>query len=119
MADWSDPTPFQLQAMHEALLFAFPSHLDLDNLLVLRLGKSYAALAPVLANYSQGVTAILQQARAESWLNDLVCQALRAKPRSPKLLLLDRSAELARVDLPLALGAGLEHIVREAQACRT
>jgi len=116
MADWNSPTPFQLKALHEALLFAYPSSADLNTLLQLGFGQGYAALAPVGENYFNGLLAILLQARGAGWLKDLVQKARQDKPRSPKLLVLDRSLELTAADIPDFLGRSLEDIVRhEAQ----
>lgn len=114
MADWSDPTPFHLEALHEALLHAFPSHLDLDNLLTLKLGRSYAQLAPVHADYFSGLTALLKQARAAGWLDELVRKAVKAKPHNPRLRTLERSARLAPAHVPAALDVTLQDIVRQA-----
>jgi hypothetical protein len=114
MADWSDPTPFQLEALHEALLHAFPSHLDLDNLLTFKLGRSYAQVAPVNVEYFSALTAILKQARAAGWLDELVRKAMKYRPNNPKLRTLERSAGLAPAEVPAALHVTLEEIVRQA-----
>ncbi len=112
MVDWSNPSGFQLEALHEALLFAYPTPLDLNNLLVLRLERTYAAVAPVAVDYDNALIVILQRARAEGWLQTLVEKARRHRPNSPKLRVLDRSLEITAVEVPASLGQVLEDIVR-------
>lgn len=112
MADWNNPSGFQLEVLQEALLFAYPTHLDLDALLTYRLETSYAALAPVNASYEDAVRAILMKARGAGWLKTLIDKARKHRPNSPKLLVLDRSVELTDADVPDALGRPLEDIVR-------
>jgi len=113
MTNWSNPNPLQWQALHEALLFAYPAPADLNTLLVLNLGRTYAELAPAGDNYRNALTAILLQARSAGWLHDLVQAARRDKPQSPKLLLIDRSLELTTVEIPKYLSRNLDAIVRE------
>jgi hypothetical protein len=110
MADWDTPAPFQLAALHEAMLFAYPNPADMSTFLVLSFGKTLAQLAPP-DSYENALLAMLLQARAGGWLKTLVQKARQDKPRSPKLLVLDRSLELTAMDLPPALGK-LEDIVR-------
>lgn len=112
VADWSNPEPFHLKALHEALLFAYPTAADLNNLFVLHLGQAYNQLAPAGESYRNGLTAVLLQARGEGWLAEWVRQARLDKPRSPKLLLLSRTLELTSAPLPDSLGRNLEDIVR-------
>jgi hypothetical protein len=112
VADWSNPEPFHLKALHEALLFAYPTAADLNNLFVLHLGQAYNQLAPAGESYRNGLTAVLLQARGEGWLAEWVRQARLDKPRSPKLLLLNRTLELTSAPLPDSLGRNLEDIVR-------
>lgn len=111
--DWTSPTSFQLAALHEALLFAYPTHLDFETLLMLRLNRSYAVLAPVNATYENGLLALLVRSRAEGWLDKLVRAARQQRPQSPKLRLLERSGELTEVELPEQAGV-LEDIVRNS-----
>jgi len=111
--DWTSPSSFQLAALHEALLFAYPTHLDFETLLTLRLNRSYAVLAPVNATYENGLLAVLVRARAEGFLDKLVRAASQQRPRSPKLRLLERSGALAEVELPAQAGV-LEDIVRNS-----
>jgi hypothetical protein len=110
--DWSNPDSFHLHALHEALLFAYPTPADLNNMLVLQMGQSYALLAPVGESYRNGLTSILLQARGGGWLADLVQKARQDRPQSPKLLVLERSRGLAKVAVPPAIGRNLEDIVR-------
>lgn len=112
MADWTNPTGFQLEALHEALLFAYPSPADLNLLLVLKLNTTYAEIAPHGESYRNALLTILVQARGEGWLERLVREALRHRPRSPKLLSLDRSFEITAADVAPALQRSLEDIVR-------
>jgi hypothetical protein len=97
MADWSDPTNFQLEALLEALLHAYPAPNDLALMLHLRLNKSYQQYAPANTRYRVALFEVLVNVRAEGWLADLVNAALSDKPRNPKLRILDRAADLSRV----------------------
>ena len=116
MADWSNPSPFQLKALHEALLFAYPTPPYLNTLLQFGFGQSYAILAPYGEPYDTALLSILIKARGDGWLKSLVQKARQDKPQSPKLLVLDRSFELTAADVPDSLGRSLEDIVRnEAQ----
>lgn len=112
MADWSDPSPFQLAALHEALLFAYPKPSDFHVFLVLKLGKTYDQLAPPGVNYRAGLLSILETARGDGWLEELVQRARQDKPKSPKLLSLEKNLDLTRVEIPQPLGRNLEDIVR-------
>jgi Trypsin-like peptidase domain/Effector-associated domain 1 len=108
MTDWNDPTNFQLEALLEALLFAYPTPGDIGLMLTLKLNKKYAHYAPANTGYRVALLEVLVQARGDGWLADLVIAALRDKPRSPRLLQLDEVADLTR--LP---GRSLEAIVRQ------
>lgn len=112
MADWNEPTRFQLEALHEALLFAYPKHTDLNLLLQFGLAQDYFKLAPIGDSYKNALLAILLEARGAGWLKDLVQKARQDKPKSPKLLSLDRSFELTDTEVPETLGRTLEDIVR-------
>ena len=113
MSDWSDPNPFQLKALHEALLFAYPRPADLDMLLQFRLGKAYHIIAPVGEAYSNALLSIVVAARGAGWLPKLVQEALKDKPQSPKLVSLNRSCPITDVEVPAALQRSLEDIVRK------
>jgi len=113
MADWINPSSFQLEALHEALLFAYPSPADLNLLLQFKLGKNYKVIAPVGESYRNALLDILLQARGDGWLKDLVAAAQKAKPRSPKLLSLSRAFDMTEAEIPDAIGRNLEDIVRE------
>jgi hypothetical protein len=112
LVDWSNPTRFQLEALHEALLFAYPKPADLNLLLQFRLNKDYYQLAPVGVSYQNGLLDILLDARGGGWLAGLVQKARQHKPDSPKLLCVDRNFELTNASVPTALGRSLEDIVR-------
>jgi Trypsin-like peptidase domain/Effector-associated domain 1 len=102
MADWSDPTNFQLEALLEALLFAYRTPLAFRTFLNLKLGKNYAEYAPADAAYRDALYGVLDTARGDGWLKCVVAAALWDKPRSPKLRLLNEVADLSRVpDHPL------------------
>jgi hypothetical protein len=113
MADWNNPSRFQLEALHEAILFAYPRPADLNMLLQFNLGKSYFSLAPVGDSYKNALLAILVEARGDGWLKELVQEARKDKPQSPKLLSLDRSFEMTDAEVPNAIGRTLEDIVRK------
>jgi hypothetical protein len=108
MTDWSDPTNFQLEALLEGLLFAYPTPPDFGLMLNLKLNKQYAQYAPANARYTVALHDVLIAARGDGWLNDLVIAALKDKPRSPRLLRLNEVADLTR--LP---GHSLEAIIRQ------
>jgi hypothetical protein len=112
MSDWSNPNRFQLEALHEALLFAYPRPTDLNLLLQFGLGRDYFSLAPVGESYKNALLAILLGARGDGWLQDLVQKAREEKPHSPKLSSLDRSFKMTDAEVPTALGRTLEDIVR-------
>jgi hypothetical protein len=112
MLDWKNPDPFQLKALHEALLFAYPTSADLNTFLTLHIGQSYSQLAPPSNSYRNGLLEILIEARSSGWLEKLVQQARQNKPKSPKLLVLDRNLKFTSADVPLSLGRDLEAIVR-------
>ena len=84
MADWSNPSRFQLEALHEALLFAYPRPADLNMLLTFNLGKSYFILAPVGESYKNALLDILIKAMGDGWLRELVLEARKDKPQSPE-----------------------------------
>src|ERR1700720_858566 len=75
MADWSDPTNFQLEALLEALLFAYPTPGDIGLMLTLKLNKKYAHYAPANTGYRVALLEVLVQARGDGWLADLVIAA--------------------------------------------
>jgi hypothetical protein len=108
MADWSDPTNFQLEALLEALLHAYPAPNDMTLLLGLKLNKVYAQYAPAHTGYRAALYEVLIGARGEGWLVDLITAALQDRPRNPKLLTLDRTADLSRIP-EVALEAIVRH----------
>jgi hypothetical protein len=112
MADWSNPNKFQLKALHEALLFAYPSPANLNLLLVLNLDKNYQAIAPVGISYENALLEILVLAKGDGWLKDLVAAAQNDKPKSPKLLSLARAFDMMDTEIPATIGRNLEDIVR-------
>jgi V8-like Glu-specific endopeptidase len=112
MVDWTDPDPFELKVLHEALRFAYPFENNFSAFLYFNLGKAYGAIVPGNLGYYEGLLYLLQQAHAGGWLNTLVQKALLDKPASPKLITLKRSLALTPVEQAHALAWSLEDIVR-------
>ncbi len=112
MADWSNPNHLQLTALHEALLFAYPSRAKFKTFLLLRLDKRWDEIAPDGLGYTDQMLEVLVLAKAGGWLAGLVKNALRDRPNSPLLVLLDNSYDLTGVEVPDAAGGSLEDIVR-------
>ncbi len=106
--DWVNPNHSQLEQLQQALMHAYPTP-DLFSLfLLLKLNKPKTydvALLGILVN----------RAKAEGWLSDLVAKALQDKPNNPKLKQLNRSFPLTAVNVPDNLGLTLQDIVRPTQ----
>ncbi len=113
MPDWNNPNRFQLEALHEAILFAYPRPADLNLLLQFGLGKDYFQIAPVGESYKNALLTILLDARGAGWLTDFVKKAKQDKPQSPKLLCLSRNFDLVSTEIPDTLDRTLEDIVRK------
>ena len=80
-AEWS---PTALAELHEALLSAFDRG-GLQQLLYLKLGTNYAEITPASANYRDEVLAIVQWAKAQVRVEDLVREGRAKNPGNPKL----------------------------------
>jgi hypothetical protein len=112
--DWSQPSRFQLKALFEALLFAYPSLNEFATFLMLELGRSYGHIAAREIPYRDGLLQLLIAARGDGWLDQIVQRAIADKPRSPKLELLARTYPLVADDhVPSAVGSSLEELVRQ------
>jgi hypothetical protein len=111
MVDWTAPASFEIAALHEALLFAYPKRQDFARFLFFSLGESYDQVAPG-EGYANDLLAVLLLARGAGWLQRLVQKALQDKPASPKLLVLKRSLALAPVAEAHAVARNLEDIVK-------
>jgi len=103
-------TGFQLEALQEALLFAYPTPQDFRSFLLLRLNRNFNQLAGILSTYEQAVLDVLTRAMAEGWIDALFKAALNHRPNSPKLKLLGRNTAITRTGAGTAYA--LEDIVR-------
>jgi hypothetical protein len=109
---WSDSNTFQFAALHEALLFAYPTQTDFATFLMLKLGKMYGHSASTALPYPEGLLLVMMQARAQGWLDQLFARALGDRPNSPKLSVLDRAATTVADDVSERVGIPLEDLVR-------
>jgi V8-like Glu-specific endopeptidase len=114
MVDWTDPDPFELKVLHEALRAAYPFENDFSMFLFFNVGKTYEDYAAGKNTYAEGLLLVLRQAQAGGWLNTLVQKALQNKPANPRLLTLKHSLALAPVAQARALDRYLEDIVHAA-----
>ena len=110
MSDWEDPNGFQLEALLEALLFAYPDPDSFITFLDLKLDLNYATLAGINADYRNGMFQVLRKGRSGGWLTRLVAAVRADKPKSPKVRVLDRTA--GSTGAPMPDGRELQDIVR-------
>jgi hypothetical protein len=118
MADWNNLSGFQLEALEEALLFAYPTPQLFDMFLQLKLNQRYDRLAPFGQPYDVAMLYILGRAQGGGWLHTLAEKARQDKPMSPKLLLLDRALGITRIDVPSSFGLEFQDIVRTGTGFR-
>jgi V8-like Glu-specific endopeptidase len=112
MPDWTNPEPFEIKALLEALLFAYPRPEYFSKFLFFNLDKQYDQIAPNLP-YHLALLDVLKLARAEGWLVNVVAEAHRDHSESPKLRLLERHLGLASPDGEDIVRRRLEDIVRK------
>jgi Effector-associated domain 1 len=82
-------TPLQTRRTRDAILAAFPSSGQLDDLL-LDLGKAYAELEIQGQNYRENILSIIRRAEAEDWVLKLVLEARKRVPADPEFEALER-----------------------------
>lgn len=100
----------QLARLHKALLGAFEIR-ELSALLDFRLGRSLESLS--LKNDSASVASdVIQAARAEGWLEDLILAAREARPADSELHRL--ASELGLGTVQVDDGTNLERLVQDS-----
>lgn len=109
--DWSNATGMQLEMVLDALLHAFPSPGEFETFLLLRLNKTYATIAGYLVNYRIGLLAVITNARAGGWLEELIVKAQEAVPGNPRLRALRHLGNLSNATPPG--GRSVEDIIRQ------
>jgi hypothetical protein len=111
MVDWNNATGLQLAIIQEALLSAYPTPADFETFLLLRLNRSYAQLAGHGANYVNGMTQVLTQARAAGWVEEVIVAAQADRPNSPRVKKLNQLGTLTSAATPA--NRTLEDIIRK------
>lgn len=105
-----NPSGPQSKALWNALIEAF-DQAELTRLLQFRLNKQLARLAPLSQTYDTIVFEVLNKARAQGWLAELVVGALEWNPH-PDLYAVARDLGLTAVET--AQTTTLERIVKES-----
>lgn len=84
----------QVNELIQALLNAFPTPDDLDQMMRVRLDKNLHAIA-IGGSLEAIVFKVIRAAEAGGWTARLVAAAIEAQPRNPKLLVFAQTMELA------------------------